>query len=91
MRRLIELARTGGFVKNLFPIDPYAVRIVDALRVHDGLEMGAPQLEIAHVLFGSDLVGREWSGSSDYLKSRIRRLMRLARDMAAGKWRRFLR
>lgn len=84
LRRLIALVRTGRFAKTLFPPDLYAGRIADALRTHDALAVGASQREIATQLFGADMVDRGWSGSSDFLKSRIRRLVRLARQMAAG-------
>lgn len=91
LRRLIALVRTGRFVKTLFPSDPYAARIAKSLRSYDALQAGASQRDIAIALFGADLVEREWAGTSDFLKSRTRRLLRLARTLAAGGWRDLMR
>jgi hypothetical protein len=90
LRRLIALVRTGRFALAPFPADHTAPRIVTALRVHDALVAGASQRDIAIGLFGVDIVNRDWLTSSDFLRSRVRRLVALARRLEAGGWRELL-
>lgn len=66
-------------------------RLIAVLRVADALTTGASQREIATVLFGAEAVARDWNGRSDALRSRLRRLVREARTMAAGGYRQLLR
>lgn len=65
-------------------------RLILALRAHDALIAGASHREIAQGLFGNDNVDRDWSGSSDFLKSRVRRLVATAQSLAAGGWQKLL-
>ncbi len=90
LRRLIELCRTGRFAGPLFPPDRRVPRWLLALRVHDALEAGASQREIAAVLFGEARVGREWRGGSESLRQQIRRLAGDARYLATGGYRSLL-
>ncbi|GGC04992.1 hypothetical protein GCM10011494_24440 [Novosphingobium endophyticum] len=91
LRRFLALCRYGRFARSLFPPDPGMARAIAVLRAHDALVAGASQREIGCVLFGAARVEREWNGTSDSLRSRVRRLMRDARRMARGDYRLILR
>ena len=87
LRRLLDLCRHHRFAASLFPRDRRLNRLIALLQVHDALVDGASQREIAVALFGPERVAREWSGRSDSLRSRTRRMVRDARDMAGGGYR----
>lgn len=70
---------------SLFPPDPRMERFAAALRVADALADGASIAQMAEALYGTQWAGP--NGGSDSLKSRIRRLVRDARSMAAGEYR----
>jgi hypothetical protein len=91
LRRLLGLVRHRRFVRSLFPDDPQGPRLIAMLRVSDALADGASQREIACQLFGLEAVKQDWNGRSDALRSRVRRLAREARIMAAGGYRQLLR
>lgn len=84
LRRLLALCRHRRFAPSLFPHDRRIEHWLELLRVHDGLADGASHREIGCALFGQDRVGQDWNGASDSLRSRVRRLVRDARDMARG-------
>ena len=90
LRRLLGVCRLGHFPAGLFPADPKMPRLVATLRVGDALHTGASQREIARVLFGAEAVALYWDGRSDAVRSRLRRLVREARAMTAGAYRRLL-
>lgn len=87
VRRLVALCAERRFSPELFPSDPHRARCLLLLRVHDALRAGASQRDIAALLFGGEHVRRDWSGASDSLRSRVRRLVRETRQMAAGGYR----
>lgn len=89
LRRLLALARHGRFATSLFPADPRIARWLDILRVADALADGASQREIAAALFGQERAVNEWSHEAS-LRSRVRRLVREAREMARGGWRQLM-
>lgn len=91
LRRFLALCRLRRFPSALFPRDPRIARGIDMLRVHDALDEGAIQREIAAALFGEQRVADEWGGASDSLRSRVRRLAGDARAMARGGYRFLLR
>ena len=91
LRRLLDLCRHRRFARSLFPRDPRIDRGIELLRVHDALGEGASQREIGAMLFGEERTAHEWSGASDSLRSRVRRLVREARDMARGGYRQLMR
>lgn len=91
LRRLIDLCRHRRFASHLFPDDPRIERWLLALRVHDALQAGASQREIAIELYGADRVGSGWEGGAESLRLRVRRLARDARALAAGGYRALLR
>lgn len=91
LRRFLALWKHRRFVRTLFPPERRLGRWLDELRVADALDAGASQREIAEALFGTGRVRDEWDGSSDSLRSRVRRLVREARRMAGGGYRDLLR
>jgi hypothetical protein len=91
LRQFLHLCRRNRFSRSLFLPDPWIERWLMALRVHDGLMTGASQREMASVLFGFERVDNDWTGTSDSLRMRIRRLVREARSLAAGGYRLLLR
>lgn len=91
LRRLAGLLRTGRFLPALFPPERRVARSIAALRVGDALRDGASQRDIAAGLFGEERVPPDWRTVSDSLRSRVRRLAREARRMAAGGYKGLLR
>lgn len=91
LRRLLALCRLGRFARNLHPPDHLAPRWVAALRVHDAVEQGASQREIATILYGekSTVLGRD--SGSDFLRLRVQRLVKTGRYMVSGGYRTLLR
>ncbi len=90
LRRLLALCDNRRFAVSLFPLDPKIGRFVDMLRVHDGLIAGASLGDLAEVLYGTE-AGDTKARRSDSLRSRVRRLVREARAMAAGGYRDLMR
>lgn len=84
LRRFLALTRHQRFMATLFPPEPRIDRHIDMLRVHDALEAGASQREIAEALFGRERAGSSRNGATDALRSRVRRLVADAQAMAAG-------
>jgi len=91
LRRLLDLCRYRRFAASLFPHDRKVGRWLQMLRVHDAVADGASQREIATALFGEDRIDQEWRGTSESLRSRVRRLVRDARVMASGGYRLLMR
>jgi hypothetical protein len=87
LRRLLDLCRTGRFSVSLYPHDRRVMRWLFALRVHDAVQAGTSQREIARVLLGGDERACEAARRSDSLRSRIRRVAAEAQRLAAGGWR----
>ncbi|WP_406693893.1 DNA -binding domain-containing protein [Sphingomonas cannabina] len=90
LRRFLDLVEHHRFAASLFPRDPYIARWLVLLRVHDALAAGASQREIAEVLLGAGHVG-DWKSRSDWVRSRVRRLVRGAGAMARGGYRSLMR
>lgn len=90
LRRLLDLCRHRRFARSLFPRDARIDRGIEMLRVHDALGDGASQREIGAMLFGEERAAHEWGGTSDSLRSRVRRLAGEARAMAQGGYRRLM-
>ena len=91
LRRLLALARSGGFSPSLHPRVPRARRWVLMLRANDALEAGADQRQIAEVLLSTGARETRWRSRVPSLRSQVQRLVRSARAMAAGSWRDLLR
>lgn len=90
LRRFLDLCRHRCFSRVLFPPDPRVMRGLDVLRVHDALMQDASHREIGEAVYGEAKVAREWGRPSDFLRSRVRRLVHGAREMAAGGYRNLL-
>lgn len=91
LRRLLALCENRRFVNSLFPEDTKRARLIGMLRVHDGLVAGASLGDLAEALYDSGSGDAEAARCSDSLRSRVRRLVREARTMAAGGYRRLMR
>lgn len=91
LRRLTALCRLGRFPRMLFPPERRARRWAMALQAWDGRQTGASHREIAIVLHGRQRVHCDWLGTSDYLRTHIKRLLRTADALIGGGWRHLLR
>jgi hypothetical protein len=65
-------------------IDYRMARLISALRVYDALASGASQQHIARALFGDARVAQDWNGTSDAMRSSVKRLIRRVRALATG-------
>jgi hypothetical protein len=90
LRQLLALWRTGEFSRALHPEEPRAARWILVLRAGDALAAGASQREIAECLLGREAAQRRWRVETSSLRSRVQRLAREARRMAAGGYRELL-
>jgi hypothetical protein len=86
LRRLAALI-AGCEARALWPPLPKAARYAAMLRALDARASGAGLRGIAELLFGARAVAAGWSGRSDHLKSRVRRLVRDAAAMQNGGYR----
>lgn len=84
LRRLLALWRIGRFAAALHPVEARAGRFVLMLRAHDALASGATQREIAAELLSAEAGEVRWRVSAPTVRSRVQRLVRNARAMAAG-------
>lgn len=84
LRQLVALWRSGRFSRALHPQEARASRWILLLRTHDALAAGAGQREIAERLLDRDAGVRRWRIEAPALRSRVQRLAREARKMAAG-------
>lgn len=88
----LALRRFGALIagreaRALWPPLPKAARYAAMLRALDARAGGACLREIAELLYGARAVAAGWSGRSDHLKSRVRRLVRDAAAMQRGGYR----
>ncbi|MGC1301714.1 MAG: DUF2285 domain-containing protein [Caulobacteraceae bacterium] len=90
LQRLVALARLGRMPRRPYRPDPRGRRWATALRARDARNAGASHREIATVLFGERRVEAEWNGMSDYLRTRVQRLIRLGESLSRGGYRRLL-
>lgn len=81
--RLIALAGDGGWRRAHFPAERRARRWALVLRVHDALEDGASQRDIADRLFGTSGITR-WRVQAAPSRRRTQRLVEAARRSAAA-------
>jgi len=82
--RLIALARDGGWRRGHFPAERRARRWALVLRVHDALEDGACQRDIADYLFDTAGISH-WRVEAAAVRRRTQRLVEAARRAAAAK------
>jgi hypothetical protein len=90
LRRLRGLARQQNLPRSLFPRDRRAQRWTYLLRALDGLAAGASRRDIAAALFGRTRTAEEWSAPSDHLRTGVQRIVREARKLVAGGYRKLL-
>jgi len=81
--QLVAFYRTGHAAPWRARPDPRLPRLIEALRVIDALADGARLQEIALGLFGDRAAG-DWPGPGESAKSRVRRLVFLARALQAA-------
>ena len=86
LRRLLALWRTGRFSAGLHPVAARAGRFVLMLRAWDAMASGATQREIAAELLSAEAGEARWRLSAPTVRSRVQRLVRNARAMAAGRY-----
>ena len=86
--RLRALAAFGSFMDAADipllppPLAPNPRRMAMALATMDGIARCWSQREIAVALFGEDVVAADWTGPSDFLRSRVRRLIAWVADLS---------
>lgn len=90
LRRLLALLARGAFSRALHALEPAARRRVLALRAYDGLRAGADQRMIAVHLLGAAAGQARWRVKAPSLRSQAQRLVKSARLLAAGGYRRYL-
>jgi len=90
LERLLALRRTGRLPNRLYPPPPRSERWPPALHALELARAGASQREIAAALFGGPAAVEAWAGSSDFMRSRVRRLLRFAEAMTRGGYRHVL-
>lgn len=91
LRRLVDLARRRRFRADLYPPDRRIGRWLMALQVHDAMQAGASQREMARALFDAGAASEEFDRRADSLRSRVRRLAREAVALARGGYRTLMR
>lgn len=91
LRRLCRLQRLGRLPRHQRPRDLHVDRWLTMLRAYDAWRDGASHREIAGALFGESTVREDWGGRSDYLRLRVQRLLRGAKRLVAGGYRKLLR
>ena len=90
LQRLMALRCTGRFSRSLHQAEARAGRWILALRTRDALAAGADQRKIAAVLLSAEVGEPGWRTHYPSLRSRVQRLVRAARSMEAGGFRRLL-
>jgi hypothetical protein len=91
LRRLLALARRGSFAAVLHPREARAARWILILRAADALAQGENQRVIAGALLRPAAADRGWRDCDPSLRSQVQRLVRSARRLAAGDYRKLLR
>lgn len=84
LRAFDHYLRRGQIPSPPVPFAPASKRMAMMLATLDGLARGWSQKRIAAALFGDKAVATDWGGQSDFLKSRVRRLIRQAEALGEG-------
>lgn len=90
LHRLAALHAYGRMPKALFPPVTRVERLIAALRAGEGHDEGASLTQLAEALFGIHHVRNEWR-DHDFVRSRVRRLLRLSGNLIQNGYRRLLR
>lgn len=91
LRRFLALCGTGRFSSVLHRREARAKRWVMLLRARDAVAAGANQREIAAFLLSRPADSGRWRTEAPSLRSQAQRLVRGARAMAGGEYRKLLR
>lgn len=91
LRRFLALCRTGGFARSLHQREARARRWILMLRASDALAAGADQRSIAQELISASVTAPGWRSREPSIRSQAQRLVRAARQMERGGYRRLLR
>jgi hypothetical protein len=81
LHRFAAFYRYGRFPKRHIPPVTRLQRLIQALRTYDAATEAVPLVQIANALFGPERVQSDWHGQSDYLRSRIKRLLHQSRRL----------
>ncbi|MBB5685020.1 DUF2285 domain-containing protein [Sphingobium boeckii] len=87
LKRLHSLVRTGALTGSALHRTGRGARLSLLLRAYDAQTDGASHQDFATVVFGAEAVGAAWNGASDFMRSRVKRMMRTARQLVAGGYR----
>jgi hypothetical protein len=90
LRRLLALCRTGHFSRSLHRPEVRARRWIMMLRAHDAVIAGADQRQIARELLSRSVGLPCWRSREPSVRSQVQRLIRSARQLAAGGYRSLL-
>jgi hypothetical protein len=90
LRRFLALCRTGRFARSLHGREARARRWIEILRASDALASGADQRSIAEGLLSPSVGEPGWRSRESSIRSRAQRLVRAARHMSDGGYRRLL-
>ncbi|MES2136922.1 MAG: DUF2285 domain-containing protein [Pseudomonadota bacterium] len=90
LRRFLALSWTGRFSRSLHAREARSRRWILVLRTHDALSAGADQRRIAEVLLSRSVEEPCWRVRESSVRSQVQRLVRSARQMAAGGYRALL-
>jgi hypothetical protein len=84
LRRLLAVRQLNRFSTSLFPTDRRAGRWLMALQALDMSRGGIAHRRIAAQLYGQQNEDLDWRGSSDWMRARVRRAIRLGADLSNG-------
>lgn len=84
LQRFLTFWKTGRYCAGLQPTETRVRRLLLMLRTWDALMSGAAQREIAAELLSTEALEDRWRVGAPTLRSRVQRLVRNARIMAAG-------
>lgn len=84
LRRLLAVRQLNRFPASLFPTDRRAGRWLMALQALDMSHRGIAHRRIAEQLYGQQGEDLDWRGTSDWMRARVRRAIRLGTDLSNG-------
>jgi hypothetical protein len=90
LRRFLALCRTGAFARSLHRREARARRWILLLRACDALAAGADQRQIAEEVLSRSVAEPRWRSRESSIRSQVQRLVRSARRMTAGGYRKLL-
>jgi hypothetical protein len=91
LRRLSALLLRGRLPNHLFQPQPRADRWARLIATLEASATAPSHRAVAQRLYGADIVAADWDGRSDFLRSRVRRMIAGARRLADGGYKALLR